>query len=105
MTVYINDISVFLPNEPVDNDHIQELIGTIHGLPSRFKNRVLDNNRIEKRYYAVDPATGSPTHTNAQMTAEAIRGLKPYEGFSIDDIQCLCCGTTSADVIAPGHGL
>lgn len=105
MTVYINDISVFLPNEPVDNDHIQDIIGKIHDLPSRVKNRILNNNKIEKRYYAIDPATGRLTHTNAQMTAEAIRGLKPYDDFTTNDIQCLCCGTTSADVIAPGHGL
>ena len=105
MTVYINDISVFLPNEPIDNDQIQDVIGKIHNLPSRMKNRVLDNNKIEKRYYAIDPATGKLTHTNAQLTAEAVKRLSPYEGFTIDDIQCLCCGTSMADVIVPGHGL
>lgn len=105
MTVYINDISAFLPNDPVDNDHIQDIIGRIHDLPSRIKNRVLANNKIEKRYYAIDPATGRLTHTNAQLTAEAVRRLKPYTGYSIDDIQCLCCGTTTPDLIAPGHGL
>jgi len=105
MQVYINDISAFLPNEPVDNNHIQDVIGKIHDLPSRVKNRVLDNNKIEKRYYAIDPATGKLTHTNAQLTAEAVRRLKPYEGFTVDDIQCLCCGTSMADVIVPGHGL
>ena len=26
-------------------------------------------------------------------------------GYTIDDIQCLCCGTTTPDLIAPGHGL
>lgn len=105
MTVYINDISAFLPNDPVDNDHIQDIIGRIHNLPSRIKNRVLDNNKIEKRYYAIDPATGRLTHTNAQLTAEAVRRLKPYEGYTINDIECLCCGTTTPDLIAPGHGL
>ena len=105
MTVYINDISVFLPNEPIDNDQIQDVIGKIHNLPSRTKNRILDNNKIEKRYYAIDPSTGKLTHTNAQLTAEAVKRLSPYEGFTTDDIQCLCCGTSMADVIAPGHGL
>jgi len=105
MTVYINDISVFLPNDPVTNDQIHDVIGLIHNLPSRTKNRILDNNKIEKRYYAIDQATGKLTHTNAQLTAEAIKKLQPYEGFTIDDIQCLCCGTSMADVIAPGHGL
>jgi 3-oxoacyl-[acyl-carrier-protein] synthase III len=105
MNVYINDISVFLPNEPVDNDHVQDIIGRIHNLPSRIRNRVLNNNRIERRYYAIDPATGRLTHTNAQLTAEAVRGLKPYSGYTTDDIVCLCCGTTTPDLIAPGHGL
>jgi 3-oxoacyl-[acyl-carrier-protein] synthase-3 len=105
MTVYINDVSAFLPNEPIDNDQIENVIGRIHNLPSRMKRRILDNNKIEKRYYAIDPATGKLTHTNAQLTAEAIRRLRPYEGFTIDDIRCLCCGTSMADVIIPGHGL
>jgi len=105
MTVYINDVSAFLPNDPVDNDHMQDIIGRIHNLPSRIKNRVLDNNKIEMRHYALDPATGQLTHTNAQLTAEAVRRLKPYTGYTIDDIQCLCCGTTAPDLIAPGHGL
>ena len=105
MTVYINDISAFLPNDPVDNDHMQDMIGRIHNLPSRIKNRVLSNNKIEQRYYALDPATGRLTHTNAQLTAEAVRRLKPYEGYGITDIECLCCGTTTPDLLAPGHGL
>ncbi len=105
MTVFINDVSAFLPNEPVDNDHIQDVIGKIHNMPSRMKNRILDNNKIEKRYYAIDPATSKLTHTNAQLTAEAVKNLRPYEGFTIADIQCLCCGTSMADIIVPGHGL
>lgn len=105
MTVFINDVSAFLPNEPIDNDQIENVIGRIHNLPSRMKRRILDNNKIEKRYYAIDPSTGKLTHTNAQLTAEAVRNLMPYEGFTINDIRCLCCGTSMADVIVPGHGL
>jgi 3-oxoacyl-[acyl-carrier-protein] synthase-3 len=105
MTVYINDISAFLPNEPVNNDDMESVLGTIQNLPSKTKQRILNNNKIEKRYYAIDPSTGKLTHTNARLTAEAVRRLRPYEGFSLADIQCLCCGTTLADVMAPGHGL
>ena len=32
-------------------------------------------------------------------------GLKPYEGFSLNDIECLCCGTATPDQLMPGHGL
>ena len=105
MEVYINDVAAYLPNDPVDNDHIEEIVGRIHRLPSRVKRRILNNNKIERRHYAIDPATGALTHTNAQLTALAIRRLNPYPGFTPDAIQCLCCGTTTPDLIAPGHGL
>jgi 3-oxoacyl-[acyl-carrier-protein] synthase-3 len=105
MEVYINDIAAFLPNEPVNNDEIEQVLGKIHNIPSRIKNRVLKSNGIEKRYYAIDRKTGKLNYTNAQLTAEAVRRLKPYNNFSINDIQCLCCGTSMADIILPGHGL
>jgi len=105
MTVYINDIAAFLPNDPVDNDHMEEILGKVHNIPSRIKARILKNNGIETRYYSIDPQTGKLNYTNAQLTAEAIRKLRPFDGFSVDQIQCLCCGTTIADVICPGHGL
>jgi 3-oxoacyl-[acyl-carrier-protein] synthase III len=105
MEVYINDIAAFLPNEPVGNDEIEQVLGKIHNIPSRIKNRVLKSNGIEKRYYSIDRKTGKLNYTNAQLTAEAVRRLKPYENFSVNDIQCLCCGTSMADLILPGHGL
>ena len=105
MEVFVNDVAAFLPNSPVDNDHIEDVVGSIHGLPSRTKSRILSNNGIKQRYYAIDPSTGALTHTNAQLTASAVRGLLPYPGFTPEEIECLCCGTTMADLLAPGHGL
>ena len=105
MSVFIQDVSAFMPNAPVDNDAIETVLGKVHDLPSRTKKVVLRNNKIERRYYAIDPTSGHLTHSNAQLTAEAIRRLKPYAGFRTDDIQCLCCGTTSPDLNFPGHAL
>lgn len=105
MDVYITDIAAFLPNEPVPNEEIEAVLGVVDRVPSRLKKLVLAGNGIEKRYYAIDPATGKATHTNAQLAAEAVRRLKPYEGFSVNDIECLCCGTSTSDQLMPGHGL
>lgn len=105
MEVYINDIAAFLPNEAVANDEIEDVLGKIHNIRSRIKSRILKNNGIEKRYYAIDRKTGKLNYTNAQLTAEAIRKLQPFDDFSVNQIQCLCCGTTIADLICPGHGL
>ena len=90
MEVYINDVAAYLPNDPVDNDRIEEIVGRIHRLPSRIKRRILNNNKIERRYYAIDPATGALTHTNAQLTALAIKALNPYPGFTPDEIDWMC---------------
>ncbi|MFZ0134465.1 MAG: beta-ketoacyl-ACP synthase III [Desulfobacterales bacterium] len=105
MDVFINDIAAFLPNEPVDNDAIEDVLGRINGAASRAKRIVLRNNKIETRHYALDAASRRLTHTNAELTAAAIRGLKPYAGFSPADIECLCCGTTCPDLLFPGHAL
>jgi 3-oxoacyl-[acyl-carrier-protein] synthase III len=105
MTVFITDVAAFLPNDPVDNDAIEETLGRINDLPSRTKKIVLRNNQIRQRHYAIDPASGRLTHSNAQLTAEAVRRLRPYDTFQLKDIQCLCCGTTSPDLLFPGHAL
>ncbi|MCG8549630.1 MAG: beta-ketoacyl-ACP synthase III [Desulfobacterales bacterium] len=103
--VYINDLSVFLPNQPVLNSQIEDVLGRINEIPSLTKKTMLANNKIEKRYYAIDPSTGKFTHNNAQLTARAVQKLLPYPGFTPGDIQVLSCGTTSPDVILPGHGM
>lgn len=105
MDVYINDVSAFLPNDPVDNDAIEDVLGRVNGLPSRVRRVVLKNNGIRTRYYAMDRGSGRLTHTNAQLAAEAVRRLKPHDGFTPLDIECLACGTTCGDVLFPGHAL
>jgi 3-oxoacyl-[acyl-carrier-protein] synthase-3 len=105
MNAYITDLAAFLPNAPVDNQSMENILGRIGGAPSRTRSIILRKNRIRERYYAIDPATGRVTHTNAQLTAEAVRRLKPYPGFTPSDIECLACGTSSPDQLLPGHGL
>ncbi len=105
MNVYINDITAFLPNSPVDNEAIEKVLGEINHIPSRTKKIILRNNKIRYRYYAIDPETGNMNYNNAQLTAEAIKRLKPYAHFRLDDIESLCCGTSTPDLLLPGHAL
>jgi 3-oxoacyl-[acyl-carrier-protein] synthase-3 len=105
MDVYINDISAFLPNNPVSNNEMEAVLGMINNIPSRTRKLVLRNNNIKTRYYAINLDSGKQSHTNAQLTAEAVRRLNPYSGFSLNEIQHLCCGTSTPDQIMPGHGL
>src|SRR6478736_1897404 len=102
--VYITNTSLFLPNEPVSNDEMEEYLGYINGKPSKSKKIVLRNNGIKTRYYALEKG-GKTTHTNAQMTAEAVRNLFTGNPEALKDIELLSCGTSSPDQMMPSHGV
>ena len=99
---YITNLSAFLPNAPVSNDEMESVLGMINGRPSRARRIILRSNGINTRYYAIDPATGKTTHTNAQLTAAAVRALARAD-FNLDQIDLLACGTTFADQLVPSH--
>ncbi|WP_343688578.1 beta-ketoacyl-ACP synthase III [Chitinophaga sp.] len=99
--VYITRLSKFLPNEPVGNDEMESILGLVDGKPSRARLRVLGNNKIKTRYYSLDK-NGKSTHSNAEMTAEAVKGLFD-DKFPINKMQVLACGTTSPDQLLPNH--
>lgn len=102
--VYINSLAGFLPNSPVSNDKMEDVLGMVGAKPSRSRKLVLRNNGIKTRYYAIDPATGAYTHNNAGMAAEAVRALLEKSGLPLSRVECLCCGTSSPDQLKPAHG-
>lgn len=102
--VYINKTSHFFPNNPVPNEDMELYLGYINGLPSKSKPIVLRNNGIINRYYALDKNRKS-THTNAQMTANAVKELFENEPEKIKEIELLSCGTSSPDQVMPSHGV
>jgi 3-oxoacyl-[acyl-carrier-protein] synthase-3 len=102
--VYINATSAYFPNDPVPNDEMEEYLGYIDGRPSKSKKIVLRNNGIVNRYYALDK-NGKSTHTNAQMTAQAVKELFKNYPDKIKEIELLSCGTSSPDQMMPSHGV
>ncbi len=104
MNAFITAVSAFLPGKPVDNNALDNYLGEVSKISSRTRQIILANNGIKSRYYALDPATGQSSYTNAQMSAEAVRRLRQDNDASKLSIECLCCGTSSADQIMPGHG-
>jgi len=100
--VYITDTSIFMPNEPVSCDDMETYLGYINGKPSKSRKIVLRNNGIQTRYYALDKH-GKSTHTNAQMTALAIKELYKNDPEKIKEVELLSCGTSSPDQLLPSH--
>ncbi len=99
--VYITRLSKFFPNEAVSCEEMEEYLGMINNKKSRGKAIVLHNNGIKTRYYALDKS-GKATHTNAEMTAEAVRNLLGGD-VSEETIDILACGTSSPDQLLPAH--
>jgi len=99
--VYITRAGKFLPNEPVSNDEMEDILGLINDTTSKARRIVLRNNGITNRYYAID-REGNITHNNAQLTHNAIEQL--YDAaFTKNDVELLSCGTSSPDNLFPSH--
>lgn len=99
--VYINKIEKFLPNDPVSNDEMEQILGKINNKTSKSRRLILRNNGIQTRYYALDQHQ-KVTHNNAELTALAIKKLTASD-FSVNDIEVLSCGTSTPDLLLPSH--
>lgn len=102
--VFINRISASLPHDPVDNEQMEARLGMVGEKPSRARKLILRRNGIQQRHYVIDPRTGEPSLSNAQLSAEAIRGLAG-DGFDLNELECLVAGTSSPDQVMPGHAV
>ncbi len=103
MNVFITRAAKFMPGTPVNNDDMETRLGMAGDEPSKARRIVLRRNGIVQRYYALD-AKGNPTYTNAQMAANAVKGLLD-EQITVDDIDVLACGTASPETLVPSHGV
>lgn len=100
--VYINRVSKFLPNSPVENADMEDYLGKIDGRPSKARSIILRNNQIKTRYYALEKYTGKATHTNYQLAARAVEALCDQQ-FTKNDIELLACGCVAPDQLLPSH--
>jgi len=99
--VYITRAAKFLPNEAVSNDEMESYLGLINDTASKARRIILRNNKILSRHYAVDK-TGKSTHSNAELTRNAIEQLFD-EKFTSQELEVLSCGTSTPDVFLPSH--
>lgn len=99
--VYINSIGTFLPNEPISNGEMEDYLGKINGVTSTVKPRILSQNGIKQRHYALDRNQAS-THTNAQLAAQAAKNALKKSNVLLKDIQLIATGTTQGDLPVPG---
>ena len=98
---WIQGTGRFLPGAPVDNDGMDAYIAPLSRLSTRIKRRILGENGIQTRHYAID-ADGATVHSCAAMAAGAIHDCLTGTRTTLEDIGLLACGTSGGDVLMPG---
>lgn len=99
--VFIASTGKFYPGEPVSNDQIESRLGRVGSLPSRLRERILQQNRIRQRYYAID-AHQRTVVSNAQMAAHAVRDAVARSELALQEIPLLVAATSQGDLPLPG---
>jgi 3-oxoacyl-[acyl-carrier-protein] synthase-3 len=83
---------------------MEERLGRVGGKPSRARKLVLRSNGIQQRHYVIDPQSGEPAMSNAQISAAAIRGLFDAR-VQLSELDCLVASSASPDQTMPGHAV
>ncbi|MBA3898697.1 MAG: beta-ketoacyl-ACP synthase III [Bacteroidetes bacterium] len=99
--VFITGLGIFLPNEPISNEEMEDYLGEVNGKKSVVKERILTQNGIKIRHYALNKKQES-SHSNAQMAALAIKQAIQKSSVLEKDIALICMGTTQGDLPVPG---
>ena len=106
--VRVTGTGSFLPNAPVSNDRIDDVLGHIHDAPKRVQTfmqnvgrRMLENGGVVKRHFAVDPETHDLTHSVAGLGEEAARNALAAAGRQADEIDLILISCPSSDRSTP----
>ncbi|HTF83870.1 MAG TPA: iron-containing redox enzyme family protein [Cellvibrio sp.] len=99
--VYIDAAGYFLPGDPVDNDAMDAFIAPINRLSKRIKQKILKENGIQTRYYAIDEQ-GNTRVSHTRMAVNAIQDCLNRSQTTIQDISLLAVGASGSDALIPG---
>ncbi|HEY7377025.1 MAG TPA: 3-oxoacyl-[acyl-carrier-protein] synthase III C-terminal domain-containing protein [Polyangia bacterium] len=98
--VFITGLGKFFPGPPIPNDELEEYLGRIHGRPARAKARVLAQNGIATRHYALDKQQRT-LFRNSEMAANAVRDLLGRAALD-GGVDFIGAATTQGDLCVPG---
>jgi 3-oxoacyl-[acyl-carrier-protein] synthase-3 len=91
----------FLPGEPVVNDAMEDYLGKVFGKASRVRARILKQNGIQSRHYAID-RDQKTLFSNAEMAARAVRDALDRGAVEVADVDFLASATSQGDLPLPG---
>jgi 3-oxoacyl-[acyl-carrier-protein] synthase-3 len=97
--VYLTALGKFLPGPAIANDEMEGYLGRIHARPSRARLRILKQNGIVSRHYAIDTQQRS-LYSNAEMASLAVRDA--LTRARVDGFDFLAAATSQGDHPLPG---
>lgn len=100
-SVYVTSTGLFMPGAPIGNDDIDRYIAPLNATSARIKRRILAENGITSRHYAID-ADGETLLSNTQMAATAINHCLADSEVQLQDVTILCTGSSGGDLAMPG---
>lgn len=99
--IYVLTASQYLPGQPVDNAHIDTYVAPLDHTSRRIKQRVLAENGIETRHYALDEH-GNTTMSHTAMACAAVHGCLQQAALPLAELDLLMAASSGGDVLMPG---
>lgn len=99
--IYLLAASHYLPGEPINNEQIDAYVAPIDQYSRRIKQRVLGENGIQTRYYALDHE-GNTTISHTELACESVRVCLQQAQVSLHEVDVLTAATSGGDVSIPG---
>lgn len=99
--IYLLAADHHLPGEPINNDQIDAYVAPLDQNSRRIKQRVLGENGIQTRYYALD-CEGKTTLSHTDLACQSIQACLQQAQVNLHEIDVLTAATSGGDVSIPG---
>lgn len=99
--VFIRSTARHLPGPAIDNEGMDAYIAPLNRASNRIKQRILAENGIQTRHYAIKP-DGSPRISAEAMVADAMRQCVRDAKVPLDEIGLLATGSCAGNALLPG---
>jgi 3-oxoacyl-[acyl-carrier-protein] synthase-3 len=100
-SIFVTSTGMFLPGPAIDNSRIEEFVAPLGTRGAGIKRRILADNGIATRHYAIDPQ-GNTVFSCTQMAAHAARTCLEASEVRLEQVSVLCTGSVGGDLAAPG---
>lgn len=99
--VYIQSAGYHLPGAPVNNQEMDDFIAPLNRMSLRIKNKILTENGIQTRHYAIDK-NGDTLTSHTKLAANAIHDCLARANTTLSDVSLLAVGSSGSDALIPG---